>query len=412
MVQNKVKDTRRPGMPGWKGLGRTPKAVPRPSNTSKQSSAPTSRPSLLYLEQQQLLLNIFRNTYAPLFISDGLAATLQEIKTALFERDFARAFGTQKYLEAYAARWSPSRALCYASVLIELREHLAEFDMFALRGKKQKAGSREGKDKEKERSDLLPTRIVSLGGGAAEVVAFGGALKYLLSSPLKNSSVATPPPTVEEESLPVPATDQEAELPLLCDLHLLDTAAWGPSAATLTTSLTAPPPLSPHASARARAAATPLLPTTTIRTTFHQHDVLALTPTTLAEIVCPEPCIVTLFFTLNELFTASTARTTALLLSLSSMAPGSMILVIDSPGSYSEAAIGVEGGEKRKYPMAWLLDHALVPQKLGKDDGSQGSPQWEKVLGDEARWFRLGEGLKYPIQLEDMRFQLHVFRRL
>ncbi|KFY35910.1 hypothetical protein V494_05494 [Pseudogymnoascus sp. VKM F-4513 (FW-928)] len=406
MVQNKVKDTRRPGMPGWFGPGYTPKANRRPANPPKQPALPPHH-SPIRLELQQLLLNIFRDTYSQLLISDELSPTLQEIKAALFERDFARAFGTQKYLEAYAARWSPSRALCYASVIIELREHLDSFDMFA-RGTKRKAGDQDGEDKE---SVAPATRIVCLGGGAAEVIGIGGALRYLLngSRPSPTDSSALP---AESESIPDATTEEEAATPLLCNLHLVDTADWAPTAASLTTALASPPTLSPHASARARAAAKALLPATTLSTTFHQLDAIALTPTQLADLSSPEPCIITLFFTLNELFTASTARTTAMLLSLSAVAPGSVIIVIDSPGSYSEAAVGVEGAEKRKYPMAWLLDHALLSQKIVGEEGGEGKAQWDKLLGEEARWFRLSEKLKYPIQLEDMRFQVHVYRRL
>ncbi|OBT72523.1 hypothetical protein VF21_08671 [Pseudogymnoascus sp. 05NY08] len=408
MVQNKVKDTRRPGMPGWHGPGYTPKSARRPANPPKQAALPPHH-SPIRLELQQLLLNIFRDTYAPLLISDELSPTLQEIKAALFERDFARAFGAQKYLEVYAARWSPSRALCYASVLIELREHLDKFGMFA-RGTKRKATDQDGGDKDSETSAAPATRIVCLGGGAAEVVGIGGALRYLLngSRPSPTDSSASPG---ETESIPDP-TEEEAAAPLLCDLHLVDTADWAPTATTLTTALISPPALSPHASARARAAAKPLMPATILRTTFHQLDAIALTPTQLADLASPEPCIVTLFFTLNELFTASTARTTAMLLSLSAVAPGSVIIVIDSPGSYSEAAVGVEGAEKKKYPMAWLLDHALLSQKIVGEEGGEGKAQWDKLMGEEAKWFRLSEKLKYPIQLEDMRFQVHVYKRL
>ncbi|OBT47340.1 hypothetical protein VE00_02030 [Pseudogymnoascus sp. WSF 3629] len=409
MVQNKVKDTRRPGMPGWNGPGYTPKAVRRPANPPKQATLPPHH-SPIRLELQQLLLNIFRDTYAPLLISDELSPTLQEIKAALFERDFGRAFGAQKYLEVYAARWSPSRALCYASVLIELREHLDKFDMFA-RGTKRKAVDQDGGDKDSESSAAPATRIVCLGGGAAEVVGIGGALRYLLngSRPSPTDSSAS---SAETEPTPDPTTEEETPAPLLCDLHLVDTADWAPTATTLTTALISPPALSPHASARARAAAKPLMPATILRTTFYQLDAIALTPTQLADLASPEPCIVTLFFTLNELFTASTARTTAMLLSLSAVAPGSVIIVIDSPGSYSEAAVGVEGAEKKKYPMAWLLDHALLSQKIVGEKGGEGKAQWDKLMGEEAKWFRLSEKLKYPIQLEDMRFQVHVYKRL
>ena len=46
--------------------------------------------------------------------------------------------------------------------------------------------------------------------------------------------------------------------------------------------------------------------------------------------------LVTLMFTLNELYKISISRTTTLLLTLTSiMEPGSLLLVVDSLGSYS-----------------------------------------------------------------------------
>jgi hypothetical protein len=56
--------------------------------------------------------------------------------------------------------------------------------------------------------------------------------------------------------------------------------------------------------------------------------------------------LVTIMFTLNELFTSSISKTTALLLSLTdAMEPCSFLLVVNRPGSYSEVSIG--GCQKR-----------------------------------------------------------------
>ena len=35
---------------------------------------------------------------------------------------------------------------------------------------------------------------------------------------------------------------------------------------------------------------------------------------------------------------------------------------------------------------------------------------WEKLESADSVWFRLAEGLRYPIQLENMRYQMHLYR--
>ena len=78
-------------------------------------------PSLIPLDLQQLSLNIFRDSFVGRLESD-IQPLLQEVKGHLFNRDFKTAFGRNDYLEAYSARWSPSRALGYLQVLAELKE--------------------------------------------------------------------------------------------------------------------------------------------------------------------------------------------------------------------------------------------------------------------------------------------------
>src|ERR1700761_5361762 len=55
---------------------------------------------------QQRLLDAFTGTFNNALTSDGLSETLQQVKQALFNRDFAQAFSSQENLEVYAARWS------------------------------------------------------------------------------------------------------------------------------------------------------------------------------------------------------------------------------------------------------------------------------------------------------------------
>ena len=151
--------------------------------------------------------------------------------------------------------------------------------------------------------------------------------------------------------------------------------------------------------------------------TFQKADILTLPRTpTLQSLFTPSrgtSLIITLLFTLNELFTTSLSQTTHLLLSLTDLTPpGTVLIVIDSPGSYSEVSVGANEGPKKRYPMRFLLDHTLM--SVASEGG-----KWEKFVGEEARWFRIDEGLKgidggmgYPVELENMRYQIHGYRHL
>jgi len=151
-------------------------------------------------------------------------------------------------------------------------------------------------------------------------------------------------------------------------------------------------------------------------TSFTQRDILALDPASMRPTFSKKR-LITLMFTLNELYTTSHSKTTTFLLNLSTCTqPGTLLLVTDSPGSYS--SISVNGSEK-KYPMHFMLDHTLLTlaSRVSKSsDARQGGSEeeacWEKLRTEEATWFRLRRELRYPIPLEDMRYQLHLYRRL
>jgi 25S rRNA (uracil2843-N3)-methyltransferase len=71
-------------------------------------------------------------------------------------------------------------------------------------------------------------------------------------------------------------------------------------------------------------------------------------------------------------------------------------------------------GAEKKYPMQWLLDHTLLKQANGNlnERGKEEIVRWEKVKEDDSRWYRLDERLRYPIELENMRMQVHLYRKL
>jgi 25S rRNA (uracil2843-N3)-methyltransferase len=352
------------------------RAAPRPKEKTKAVKAhkqPTQRSlrekeskeqqesaTAIPLELQQLLLNIFKNSFSERFTSD-ISPLLQEIKGHLYDRNFDTAFGKEEYLEAYAARWSPSRALGYLEVFESLAEELQPFT------------------KKDEGTEVSKWNVVCLGGGAgAEIVALGGFLKRL------------------------DMVDGE-EISREINVASIDVAAWANVVETLQQQTVSKPPLSKYASASAQAANIALVKPECLNVSSHQLDILKAPFSALAPLL-QNTNLVTLMFTLNELYAASLPLTQQFLRNLTlSLPPGALLLVVDSPGSYSTVTLG---GAEKNYPMQWLLDHTLLREDRGEE------LQWEKVKEDESRWFRLDEDLKYPIELEDMRFQLHLYRRL
>jgi 25S rRNA (uracil2843-N3)-methyltransferase len=338
-----------------------------------------SQTSGLPLALQQLILNQFSRAFA-FDSATELHTVIQTVKGHLYNRDFANAFGQPEHLEAYAVRWSAGRALGYADLLSSLASTL-NFDTSS------------------DNADLAPSHIICIGGGAgAELVALSVALA-------RSQTESTTP----------------AQSPL--SLTLLDIADWSQPVLKLQRTLTTPPLLSEYASATARAANASLISQSSLDVSFLQHDVLTDWPEPLRNESLPQTDMVTIMFTLNELFTASIAKTTKLLLDLTErMKVGAWLLVVDSPGSYSEVQLGQKmnataaaaesektaEGKTKQYPMKWLLEHALMEVAKGR---------WEKVLGEDSRWYRVPEGLvgKYEketgVAVENMRYQWFLYRR-
>ncbi|KAF4457715.1 hypothetical protein F53441_409 [Fusarium austroafricanum] len=377
-------------------------ASSKPSSSSKQSTKkPTpeaSSQALQSKEQQQRLLNIFSSTFNNVLTSDGFSRLLQDIKQALFNREFAIAFGREDYLEAYAARWSPTRALCYASVFLSIKNHL---DGILIPNKEAKDGklhlteagllsdpqaadtaqetqSAGGEAIQDLKTDSTSStqrnsflQMLSVGGCAAEHIAFASYLQTTATSG---------------------------------HLTLLDSGPWEAVISHLESSTINPPPISKYASAARQATNHPMLEKGQLALNVVQRDILDLDMASLSA-QCSHgkvPIVLTLLFTLNELYTtAGIGKTTKFLKNIGQvLAAESLVLVVDSPGSYSEAALGKE---KKKYPMQWLLDHTLL-------ETDTPGHSWEKLLSDDSTWFRLLEGLSYPIPLENMRYQMHLYR--
>ncbi|KAI0538810.1 hypothetical protein GGR58DRAFT_278561 [Xylaria digitata] len=412
--------------PSSRGGGAAKSTNPTSSRTSSRNQKPGPQRTATQttekveseeeLRRQQTLLNVFSNTFREVLEAEDFSSQLQELKTALFNRDFEGAFAREAALDVYAARWSPTRALCYGQVLHGLDSHLKglvrdhsphgavdkdapshgdQDENAETKPKESEASTTATEQEDSEgKEKIQPLRILAIGGAAAEIVAFAD---YISSH--DNTSSTTPP---------------------RAEVTLFDIGPWGSIVQRLHAALTSTPPISRYASAAAREANKALVALESLQSSFVQKDILSLDQADLAALISgrgEQPMLITLLFTLNELYTTSgIKRTTSFLRLLSALAPrDTLLLVIDSPGSYSEAAVGREA---KRYPMQWLLDHTLVPPAPnprkpgdGREDGGQGPDvRWEKIESHDSVWFRVAEGLRYPIPLENMRYQMHLYR--
>ncbi|KAK4556974.1 hypothetical protein LTR86_005955 [Recurvomyces mirabilis] len=344
MVQTK------PAVRGGKGRANKPKKA-----EGKNRDVAPNLHSTIPVDLQQGCLDVFFDGLKP---NDENASILQEVKGHLYNRDFVMAFGKEEYLQAYAGRWSPSRALGYLQMLHDVQGIITPSD-----------------------SAVNSFCVVCLGGGAgAEVVAFGAWLSTL-----------------------------DAEIKL--SACFVDIAAWSTVVDTLHERLVNPRELSEYASAAAKETNTALLSPGEYAASFLQQDVLAWSDTKLSSTIKKDTNLVTLMFTLNELYTTSMPKTQHLLAQLTAaLSPGAHLLVVDSPGSYSTVQIN---GAEKKYPMQWLLDYTLLNESRAvRAADTAPAPKWEKVVSEDSKWFRLPPGLRYSIELENMRYQIHLYRRL
>ena len=394
------------GTPEWKGPGYIPKKKSTAKPTASSAQEPLKLEPSLALELEQRMLEVFRATFPASSDFEGLKPILYKVNDALLRRDLDAAFGEEEHLEAYAIRWSPSRALGYAQLLAWICAEMADDACI-----QQLVGNMRSESSAK---------VVCFGGGAAEIMAFSGLLRY--SRPSEAAGKPNPPATEEVSDTLEALKISAASNPTAPLLHLshLDIADWTSVLSKLEQGLNTPPTLSKYASATARATNASFLLPGIVEHAFTRADVLSSSTEDLRTPIGSAPALLTLMSTLNDLYTTSMPRTTAFLKRVTEAAPkDSLLLVVDTPGAHTEITASSADGEeeKRKYPMNLLLDFALVPKQkktTGRKDGDdeESRPVWEKVLEKTSMSYKLREGLRYPGSLENLRFQVHLFRRL
>jgi 25S rRNA (uracil2843-N3)-methyltransferase len=366
-----------------RGEGYKKKAPPRKPQ-QPQNPAPNLQDNILPVHLQQLILDIFRVTFPASQESADLKLLLSQINDALLQGSYQTAFRTEESREGYAIRWSPSHALVHANVLEQVCDEHGDSPWV-----EQLLGY--GRD--------VPAKVICFGGGAADFMAMAGLLRHrradAAGTPSAESSPSSPPPS-----------------PLL-DLHLIDAVDWSGVVSKLTTGLATPPELSKYASAAARARNVSFLSSQALRTRCTQTQVLDLTQEDLRSIIDPDVTLVTLLFTLNDLYTTSIRRATSFLLKLSAaVSKGCLLLVVDAHNA-SSTADGIEDAQAEAYPMSWLLNKALLRNQVMVEDALVLKREWENIMGDTNRLFKFPKkGLSYPAGLENLKIQVHLFRRV
>ena len=315
-----------------------------------RASSMSNRTLSRYHEQE--LLDLFINTFET--DPEVLNPIIQGVKAALYDRDYPTAFGTLQNLEAYVARWTPSRALAYA----HLFSNLVESALYAPNN------SNADNDKTK--------RILSIGGGAgAEIVGFG-AIALLNHRGGK------------DRKLHVTAVDVAEWDPVVAKISNYMNQNWAGNSGDKSndTSLSLEEQLTNLS----------LIDTDEIKVDFINHDILTLPRDRLD---FSKLDLITSMFTTNELFTASRAGTVNFLQSLTECRKGTLLLFVESAGSYSEVTVGT-----KKFPVHFLIHHVL-----------SGNNSWELLSSTDSEWYRLPEDLSYPMQLENMRYFYRLYRR-
>ncbi|CAG9983055.1 unnamed protein product [Clonostachys byssicola] len=392
--------------PDERGSGITKKSVKRPPPQATPAPAAKVQQQIIPDSLQQLILDIFRETFPQVNEFEAMKPALREIKDTLDRRDFQQAFATEEHKEKYTIRWSPSQALAYSNILAWIAKEYSDNEwvkQFLTDGVKNN-----------------PSSVLCFGRGAAELVA--------LIVMLKNSHLSA----LGQPAQPELENGQEIDGALgnltvsdqwpisdktLLRVGLVDTTDWTEVVSKIHQSYTTPRPLSKYASAKARLSNTSPLSPKALSWKFTQLDILDCGIEELGSMIGADPTLITLFFTLNDMYMTSISKVSALLRKITAAAPkGSLLLVVDKPGACVEATPtdNNAGTEGRQYPIHLLMYRALFPEEHQKVEKvkDKKEPAWEKLVEEDNCIFKLDKGLVFPGCLENIKFQMHLLQRL
>ncbi|SGY62211.1 BQ5605_C007g04665 [Microbotryum silenes-dioicae] len=326
------------------------------TSSSSNETGSSSSPQLITAAEQSLLAYL-SDLAKPIINSPDFKTQLQTVKSALYEKDYDRAFGSDLNRLVYTARWVPSRAIIYRRIYRESPD-IKE----TLRAPVSTSNAEEDKSK--------PVKVLMLGGGAgSEVIALVSLLERV--------------------------TDWSNRV----EITAIDNSDWSEIIKQQSQALFSsyPETLSPER----------------LAIKFLQADVLTAFPT--PDIPYAEAKLVTILFTISELLLQARSTTLSLLAYLTQACQKGTLLLIVESAALAQIPIGSSG---RTYPLGTLLDHALAPPQVsskGRKEGeAQEGPKWEIVRSEDSVWYRMPIGSSdcYPLALENSRVVLRLYRKL
>lgn len=293
----------------------------------------------------QEILDLFKSTFEST-LSQGreLDKQIQQVKASLYDRNYEAAFGDIESLRAYVVRWSPSRALGYSDLFLSLEPIKKAFQSL-------KTGH--------------SCRVLSIGGGAgAEIVALASIALLGNAVPIHVLAidVANWKPVIDQMVKRIAETWYSQHYCKPLDKALEDMSLNEKNSSKFSVQ-------------------------------FINHDILTLCQ---QQMDLERVQLITSMFTTNELFAESRVKTVEFLQSLTICRPGTLFLLVESAGSYSEIKVGT-----KVFPVQFLIHHALT---------SRG--EWKLVDSDDSRWYRVNANLQYPMKLENMRYFFRLYVRM
>ncbi|KAI9592768.1 hypothetical protein BDF19DRAFT_425159 [Syncephalis fuscata] len=344
-------------------------------------------PKELGRDPPQAILDMLRVALNDTFGATDFETRLQQIKAHFYVRDYNAVFSEPTHLPVYAARYVPGRSLCYYQMFTQ---HPALLALLARR-----------------------TRIYALGAGAgSELAAIMAAIVHVKNAnsdgriPLTSSIPSST--TVADEQPVIVADEQQVTL------HMQDIADWQDVIKRI------------EATARDKWN----IPAERFKCEFSQGSVLnlvghgteALAPladddtasgvqtkdkaNTLTsaeaeaeadkEAICAEierADLVTAMFVMNELFTDKRQAMQLVKALVARLRPGAHLLLVDSAGSFSNLKVG-----QHTYMIYTIFDalHAY----------------FEPIVSEDSEWYRYPKHLHYPLELNNMRYFIRLYRRL
>lgn len=296
----------------------------------------------------------------------GLLKSIQQVKTDLFNREYLKAWDSDEKREAYAIRWSSSRALAYGCLLAEQRDIRN-----CLFEKQHDYVEDEDEDEDKSNNTINQhvKNILCIGAGAGgEVIGLSSMISKFLQ---------------KQEISELRANER------FFKVHAVDIANWGNIINDIDTYVN-DNWIKPNNINTA---------VNKVELKFDNKDVLKMSH---EELNLKNLNLITSMFTTNELISESKLETIKFLKTLSTYcSKNCLFLIVESAGSYSNVSIG-----SKQFPVFFLIDMILCGKR-----GDESSGAWEIVDENDSIWYRVNKDIDYILKLENMRFFYRLYRK-